>query len=458
MRQARKTWAAAGLAALAALAAFAPALQNGWVAWDDELNVLYNARIRAFTAENVGWMLTSVSHGNYMPLGFLSWALDFKFWGLDARGYHLTSLLFHAVNAMLAFALMKRLLRLGRPERGEADLDAAAFLGALLFSLHPLRVEPVAWIGGRAELIGTELCLASLVFYLDRKRAAALVLLALSVGAKPLALTMPAVLLVLDAWPLKRDLRQRRVWLEKLPFAAVAAVAGALAWKSKSAAAAWGWDVYTPAHRLAQAGWGLAFYVRKTLWPAGLSPLYAVPRRFSPVEPRFLLSWATVAAAAVWARPRPAWRTALLAYAALLFPVLGFFQSGLQFTADRYSYLACFGFAALAAAGWREAARTPARPAASAAAGAVVLALALLSGRQTAAWRDTVSFWSRAVEVEPWSPVARFSLGHALLEAGRAEEGRRQLEELLASNPNCAVAERFKADPTCAESARLLGR
>ena len=477
----RRTQLAAALfVAFAAAATFAPALQNGWVPWDDEALVLNNPHIRAFSLDNLYWMATTIDTANYQPLGNLSYALDYKLWGLDARGFHLTSLLLHALNAVLVYVLTLRLLQPAfGARRQDADLAAAAAFGALLFALHPLRVESVAWASERREGIAAFLYLAGLLAYLEAARqrrrrwlAASLGLITLAGATKALTITAPIILVALDWYPLRRlpadPLRwresSRTLWLEKIPFILVSLAGAALGYiTQKSGGAVWDWNHYGLAPRLAQTGYGLVFYLRKTLWPSGLSPLYAVPPRFTPWEPRFLLCWSAVAAITTLAwrsrLSKPGWLAAWIGYGALLAPVLGLSQAGHQFTADRYSYLACLGWSTLAASGWLSIAsssRPRARAAVSLGAGSVLLALALATGRQIAVWRDALSLWTRAVEVEPWSSLARNNLGLAFGRLGRLDEAAAQFTTLLNINPNCATPDHANPDRLCAVARRHL--
>lgn len=453
-------WLVAG----ATVAVFAPILDNGWVQWDDPMFLLKNERYRVLSPENLSWMLTQMHGGTYQPLGWLSYALDFKLWGLSPRGFHLTSLLLHALNAALVYALTLRLLRPCFGDRArEADRVTAAALGALLFALHPLRVESVAWASERREAIAAALYLSAILAYLKadgedpgagRWRAASLGLIVLSIMAKALAITAPIVLLALD-W-----LRgARRPWREKVPFALASAAAAAIGYLAQiRAETVWTWHDYGLGKRLAQMSYGLCFYLAKTLWPLHLSPFYELPRRFSPLEPRYLACGAAVAlvTALAWRQRlrRPGWLAAWLCYAALLAPVIGLSQSGRQFAADRYSYLACLGFSTLAAAGWLAAAsldRPRLRVLASAGAGAVLLTLAYGTRRQLPVWHDSVSLWSRAAEIQPDSPIARNNLGFALITEGRLDEAMTQFQASLDVNEDCPKG-RTPQDQACLQA------
>src|SRR5207302_693630 len=139
------TWVLALLVALVVFAAFAPALSNGFVNWDDDVNITDNPHFRGFSAAHLRWMFTTTLMGHYIPLTWLTLALDYALWGMNPRGYHLTSVLLHALDAALVFLVARRLLR-------DAPVGAAA-AAALVFGLHPLRVESVAWVTERRDVV-----------------------------------------------------------------------------------------------------------------------------------------------------------------------------------------------------------------------------------------------------------------------------------------------------------------
>ncbi|MCX5797053.1 MAG: hypothetical protein NTY77_16290, partial [Elusimicrobia bacterium] len=353
---------------LASLAVFLPALQNGFVNWDDELTISLNEHIRGLSWAHLRWMfaLPQGNAGQYHPLTWLSYALDYALWGTAPFGYHLTNLLLHAVNAVLFYFLSLRLFACASGESG-ADLDTrtAAAFSALLFGLHPLRVESVAWATERRGLLSGLFYLGTLLCYLKAKTApaagaerrwtaAAWAAYVLSLLAKGIGVTLPAILLVLDRYPLRRlsasparwlRAPERRVILEKLLFAAPAVgIAMIDLFAELSSGAIVPNAAGSLGLHLAVAVYGLTFYLWKTLLPVHLLPLYSMPATLGGLGLRFWLSAAVIAGLGLGfflARRRwPAGWAAGTIYVLALLPVLGLVQLGHHMVADRYSYLA----------------------------------------------------------------------------------------------------------------------
>ncbi len=432
-----------GVAAIS-FACFSPILWHGFVSFDDPVVFVENPHIREISARTLAWMFSTLHVGIYQPLTWLLYAIDYQLWGLDPGGYHLTALVLHAAGAALMYLTLLQILRwlAPGPEVGETLAAGSALAGALFFSLHPLRVEPVAWASARGQLQATVFAFLTLLAYLraQREPAARGRWLALSVGAfavcmltKTLAIALPALLLVIDHYVLGRFARERwqRVLLEKLPYAAISAGALVLAFLAKGltgALAMTGGIPHGPVERLIQAGYGLWFYLARTLLPTSLSPLYPLERQLVEREPLYLAgAVASLALTLVLIGLRRRWPGLLgawLAYAVLVAPVVGFTQSGPQLVADRYSYLACMPFALLIAVGLERLALRLRPPARRALAVGVALALAGLGGlswHQARIWRDGETLWRHAVALDPESPLLRLSLANTLREEGRFE-------------------------------------
>jgi len=203
-------WLAALLAVLTA-AVFAPALLNGFVEWDDEVNFVKNPHYRGFGVSQLGWMFTTTLMGHWIPVTWLTFGLDYVVWGMNPLGYHLSNVVFHALAVALAYLVALRLLGTAPWEQGTRHVAAAA--GALFFGLHPLRAESVAWVTERRDVLSTALFLLSILLYLrahdapqSRRRTLALSLGAfgLAIASKSMVMTLPAVLLILDVYPLRR--------------------------------------------------------------------------------------------------------------------------------------------------------------------------------------------------------------------------------------------------------------
>lgn len=434
-----------GLAGLV-LAAFQPALGGEFLNWDDNLIVAASPHLSGFSGEQLRWMWTATHGGHWEPLVWLSFAIDHaRSGGMDPAAFHLTGVLLHALNAALVFALARCLL--GEAGRG------GALLAAALFALHPLRVESVAWVSERRDVLSATLYLTATLLWLRRATGGGRGWLLASYGAFALALTAkaaglawPLVFLALDAWPLRRH--RDRSWsslvLEKVPYLvpAVAGVVIASVALEGYGATAMGDALSTPQH-LAQAAWGLVFYPMKTLLPAGLSPLYLLDLELQPLSPRYLLSGlagAGVTVALVLRRQRsPGLLTAWLSYLLLVGPFLGLLSNGIHLTADRYSYVACLPFALLAAA-----ALTRSDGGAGRARLALGLTLALLLGgltwRQARVWRSSMTLWDRVIAVEPHNYVALNKRGLARAQGGDREGAISDFSGSIEARPRYASA------------------
>lgn len=455
------------LAVLGALVLYVylPTLDQGWAPLDDELNFTSNPHYRGLSPDSLRWMASTRLAGHYIPLSWFTLAVDYELSGMNPRGYHRTNLLLHLANALLFFALAWRLL--GVASRGAeegATVQPARLLGAFfaaaLFALHPLRVESVAWITERRDLLCGLFCLLAVHAYVSAARVSgrprafrlALALLALLAAllSKGIALVLPVALVALDLCPLRRlELDPRRwlarpargVLLEKIPFLALSALFAAVTFWAIAPVMSNATQA-SLTHRLLSAGFGLSFYLEKTLLPIAIPFQIPATHLLSVADNREVF-WrglaflaAFVAAFALWRR-RPAVPLALAVFAAFVLPVSGLFQAGPQLAAHRYTYLSTLSIALLLGGGlWALARRFEGRGRAVALLGAVVLSLAVaLSGAaraQVALWRNDVTFCSAAVASAPnaWMPVAALARAHlsrgeqsaalAALQAGRA--------------------------------------
>lgn len=419
------------VAALSALP-FLPSLPGVFLQWDDAAALIKNDSWRGFGLAQLRWMWTTFHMGPWQPLSWMTYALDHAVWGMDPLGYRLTNLLLHAGGAALAFLLFEELLRAAAPARDDGERRWAAAFGALVFAVHPLRVESVCWITERRDVLCGFFYILSLFLYVRRARAGgssfpcwlAFVAACLAKGS---ALSLPLTLIVLDVYPLRR-----RAWKEKIPFFVVSLLVGFLGllgqrWAGllKTTAES-GWN-----ERLALGIHGLWFYAAKTFWPSKLSPVYPVPDGFglSSVLPALAGGLAAVAAAWALRRRAPAFVAALAHHAIAAAPMLGAVRFGAQSAADRYSYLPDIGWAALASAGFIAA---PAGRGRAGVAAAIVVILGAGSARLAPSWRDDLSLWTRGVDAFPASTFALTNMAHALRAAGREDEAaeyeRREVE------------------------------
>ena len=483
---AASSWTRAALAAglfVAVCVVFSPYLGNGFTDFDDDKNLTGNLGFRGLGWTQLRWMFTTFHVAHYQPLSWLSLGIDYTLWGMNPFGYHLTNLLLHATTTVLCFFLILALVRRGSPELSERSLVPAAAFGALFFGLHPLRVESVAWITERRDVLSAPFLILAVLAWLraveagegaagagstgdaSRRRrwlAASLGLYALSLLSKSIGMTLPAVLLLLDVRPLGRlDPRPwrwtapeaRPVLLEKVPYAALSLAVTALAFLAQAGSTSLEETAgYVPAARIMVPAFGLVFPLWKTLLPIGLLPLY--PRRagLDPFEMRFVLAAAALLALVLlvaWAaRRRPAIAVTALAYAALLIPVLGFVQIGVQVAADRFAYLPSIPLAVLLAAGaarvWDRERRGSARTAMGTALrvlGVVAIAcFAVLSWRQCRAWKDGPTLWDHALGIAPDEPLFHNYRGLAAYRLRDYPLAAEEFREVLRLDPRNGAA------------------
>lgn len=435
--------------AAATAAVFLPALRNGFVNFDDGLGLLANPHYRGLGWTQLRWMLTTVFFCNYSPLTWVTFGLDFILWGMSPSGYHLTSVAFHCAGAAMFSLLALEIFAQGRP--GAEDRWGAA-AAALAFSLHPMRVESVAWVFERRDVVCGLFFIAALYLWLRGRRpgeprAARWRILAwgsflLALSAKAAAAPLPLVLVILDVGLLRRPIRA--VWRDKLPFFALSALFIAVGLLAQSrcgavvplAAAGVG-------ERVLQSVIGLFFYPGKTLCPSRLSPLYEWGR--AGVVLPALIGALALTAAAFSRRTRSAFLTAFAAYAAVIAPTLGLLKLGHHTVADRYSYLSCLPWAVLAGAGvgalWSRH-----RAAVSAACLVIFLSMSAMTRRQIAVWRDSVTLWRHVLKLDVLSAVGRQNLADGLLQAGRVGEAVLLLDEQVRLYPRDGDSRRILAE------------
>jgi tetratricopeptide (TPR) repeat protein len=457
------------LAVLFVVLAFSPAIHAGFLNWDDDRNFLANPHYRGLGPGQLHWMWTSFHMGHYVPLTWMSHGLDYLLWGMNPLGYHLQNVLLHAANAVLLYFIARRILAAAAEPEGASRDDAPgiggmpparahdanpgmesvapAVFAALLFALHPLRVESVAWITERRDVLSGFFYFLAILCYLRsldpaRRRTAwyraALAAFTAAVLSKASAVTLPAVLLVLDFYPLRRLGGQsgwwsgpaRRVYAEKLPFLVIAAAGAAVAPLALGPV-----PQLDAAGKLAVSAYSLAFYVWKTLVPVGLSPLYPMPDHVRLAEPRFLASIAVVVllTASAWTMRRrwPGLWAAWVAWCVLLLPISGLIQNGPQIAADRYTYLAG-AVAALAFAGVVSRARVGRGLLPNAVLAAATVLAGILTFKQADTWHDSERLWTHALRTGSGGPIAQNNLGNALASNGKLEAAATQYREAIA--------------------------
>ena len=452
----------ARLSALAAIAAavawtYVPAAAFAFLNWDDQSVIVRNPSL-AFPGV-ARWAFTTTYMEHYQPLSWLAWAAIKAGFGPDAAAFHAANIAAHVACALLVYAVARVVLTHAVPEASAALLNGAAVAAALLFGLHPLRVEVVAWISAMPYALALAFLLLSLVAYLRTGRSAparlpvaALVLYAASLAARPVALGFPVVLVVLDVWLLER--RTRTSLTVAWPFAVLAVAAAGI----ESVARTPGINDTPWLYRVQSAASAPFVYLWHTIAPVSLTPLDVLPA--DPVGSPFVTVAALLALAGVclaawtWRHRWPALAAAWAAYLALLAPAAGLVPSGLQATADRYTYLPGVVVAiAVAVAGARWASARNGRVTYAAVVVLVLLAASVVTARRVLTpWSDSISLWSRVVAQDPKHDVGLYNLGAALSEAGRNEEAAARYREVLALQPDHADA---RANLNRLDAARL---
>lgn len=476
-------WARVGVpivVALLTLAPFSPLRHAEFLNWDDEYNFINNLDYRGLGGEQIKWMFTTALNGHYQPLAWVTLGLDYVLYGMEPGGYHVTSMLWHAASAVVLVFIARRLLHLtvgrGAPRLATAEWVCAG-VAALLFSVHPLRVEPVAWLTERRDVLSTLFVLATLAAYLracdtdkprrDRRRwlIVAYALFVPALLSKVISIVLIPSLVVLDVWPLRRlggggwrgwfGAAARRIWLEKVPFVALAMPFVVLAPLAQAAMGVeYSIESYDWRSRVGEMLFGPAFYLYQTIWPAGLYALYEAPRETHLLQAPYTYCAATLAMITilvVWLRRRwPAGLALWLIYGLSLAPVVGVLASnGPQIAADRYTYLPCVGWAVLAGAGllwcWRrrQERRLPAAALAAAggAAAVVVVVLMALTVRQCGYWHDSQRLWAHSI-ANTGRPSAVSHVNLATIYADRHETDRAEalLRRALEIRPDYTFA------------------
>ncbi len=444
---------------------FLPIVRHGFINWDDQAYFVQNTAFRGLRWSNVAWFFTTTYMGHYQPINWLSYALDYSIGGLNPGRFHLTQAILHGVVALIFFLVTRDLMRCCVPDEPPGVVTRSAASAALLFSVHPLRVESVAWASARADILATAFFLLALYAYLHavknsegrslgwKSLVPTFCLFVAALLSKEMAVTFPAILLLLDLFPLRRlslsprrwaDREFRRILLEKIPFFVLSAAATINAFYAADQGVA-DLTIHPLGERLAQLPVSLAFYPFKTIVPTALSPIYDYPPHFGWGHSRVWISVAAVGLVAtiLWRfRTRyPVLAAAALAYVVLILPVSGLTQRGAQLTADRYSYLSCLPWALvggmLFASAWRRSPR--------AAAGAIVIIISALlyqTELQITLWADSIALWQHAAQVEPYNSPAYFNLGQAFESAGRHEEAIDAYKKALALRPHHPDAQR----------------
>jgi len=436
---------------LVTVVAFANVRNCGFV-YDDRAYVQENEYVKAgLKSDSIKWAFTSSHVGNWHPLTGITHMLDCQLFGLNPAGHHVTNLLIHTANVLLLFWVLKNMTGAVWP---------SAFAAAL-FAIHPLRVESVAWISERKDVLSGLfwiLTMAAYARYVKRANLASYLLVIVSFSmalmSKPMVVTLPFVLLLLDYWPLKRfeqfhgasgpvlkDFLKSKLVLEKLPLLVLAAAVSAATFMIQKGAGAFfslknlpiGW-------RIANALVAYAKYIGKMIWPRNLAVLYQHPLDSLPLWQVLVAVFvlAGISAIVIYSyRRRPYLSLGWLWYMGTLVPVIGIVQVGSQAIADRYTYLPSIGINIMVAWGfsqlsgsWRH------KKAALATAAAVVIAVLLVCTRlQVRHWTDRIALYGHTVAVTKDNQMMHNNYGTALFDAGRFEEAAEQYRHAIRIEP-----------------------
>lgn len=459
---------------------YAPALKNNFVNWDDDVYVYENSNIHSFNADTLWWMLTALHGGNWHPLTWLSHAADYAIWGRNPFGHHLTSIILHVLNTFLVFLVVIQLVL--RAAKINASPSASRFsystfvqsliaagIAALLFGVHPLHVESVAWVAERKDLLCAFFFLLTLCCYFfytssvatKNRRVwftACIALSAAALMAKPMAVTIPLVLLLLDMYPLKRMTfsvgtgQVLRVVLEKVPFCLLSIISAILTILAQHAGGAFQGLERPLYFKLANALYSPFFYLAKLLWPGGLVPFYPFPKAISVIDLTYygisgiLALGITGGCIWLWNNGRQMFLIVWAYYLITLLPVAGIIQVGVQAAADRYTYLPSVSIFVLAGTGVAQL---------YAAAGhrrniitsmglilvVIFIAFTQLTAKQIKVWRNSETLWRRVIEKYPGRVhFAHLHLGNAYMRQAQYDNAAEEYEKAVAIYPAYANA------------------
>jgi protein O-mannosyl-transferase len=447
------------LLALATLAVYLPVVGHGFIIYDDGDYVTENKMVLGgWTVAGIRWAFTSFHSANWHPLTWLSHMTDCQLFGLNAAGHHCVSVLFHAVNTVLLFALWLRLARRKADSKIDEPTDQndaiwpAAFVAAL-FALHPLHVESVAWVAERKDVLSTFFGLLTLLCYAryvlnDGCRLAAsywlaVVFYACGLMSKPMLVTWPFVMLLLDYWPLERlsVATLHRLLVEKIPFFLLTAVSCIITYVAQNRGAVKSLADVPLVYRLENTPVALATYLLKLIWPSHLAVIYPMPDSIAPAALIASLVVLILITFIVWQarKQNPFLLVGWFWFLGTLVPVLGLVKVGDAALADRYTYIPSIGIFMAVAFGAQKFARRFTLPkfVLPALAIVVLVALTVVTEKQLTYWRDDESLFSHAMQVTTNNVDAMVNYGVALENKGKPMEAivqYRQAEKLAPSS------------------------
>ncbi|MEJ0089548.1 MAG: tetratricopeptide repeat protein [Limisphaerales bacterium] len=433
---------------------FLPALRNKFVNYDDDVYVTGNVQVQqGLSPSTITWAFTSMEASNWHPLTWLSHSTDCAIFGPNPQGHHFTSVLLHAINTVLLFLVLRRM----------TGATWQSLLVTAIFGLHPLRVESVAWISERKDVLSMLFGLLTLLMYADyteKFRAKnpksktpyglALLFFTLSLMSKPMLVTLPFVLLLLDFWPLARIQNSefkiqnlKRLTVEKIPFFLLTAASCAVTFIAQKNGGAMVLMAGMPLNaRIENALVSYDRYLEKLFWPENLAVVYPVvehwPAQIAIIASAMLAGLSAVSIAV--RRSHPYLMTGWFWFLGTLTPVIGLVAVGEQSMADRYTYFPTIGLLIIIAwgvermtRGWRF------QTISLSAAGFVIVAACIILTRQNIGhWKNSETLFRHAIAVTSDNYSAHCSLGNALMSQGRAEEALDEFQTALKLKPDSA--------------------
>jgi len=423
-------------------AVFGQTLRHGFVNYDDNDYVYQNPVVaQGLTLKGIVWAFTGFHANNWHPLTWLSLMLDCQLYRLHLGGYHFTNVLLHTAAVLLLFLVLRQMT---------GALWRSAFVAAV-FAIHPLRVESVAWVAERKDVLSGfffMLTLAAYVYYVRKPKSLARYLMVaaafvLALLSKPTVVTLPFVLLLLDYWPLNRFDQLRKLpglILEKIPLLALAAWGCTKTVEAAGTAIADNENISLPL-RVGNVLVSYAVYLRQMVWPEGLAVFYPRPEKGYPVSIMvlcLLLLALITGGVLAFRRKRPWLLAGWFWYLGMLTPMIGFVLAGAQAHADRYTYLPQIGICV--AVTWLAEEWRVSRSLLGGLMAGVLAVLMVCAWKQTTHWKNSETLWNHTLACTTDNYVAHLNLGNALLDEGRVDDAILQYQEVLKIKPRYADA------------------
>ncbi len=437
------------LIALLTLLVYLPSTHSGFVNWDDGLYVYDDPVIRLIDLKFLETIFTQVLVYNWHPLTMFSYALDYYIWGLNPAGYHLINMVFHAVNASLVFFLSLRLIAIKSKRTSSAFI--ASFVTAVLFAVHPLHVESVSWVSERKDVLCGFFYLLGLITYLkyinsehskSRLYVTTIIYFILAILSKPMAVSFPLILLIIDFYPLER--LSAKAAIEKMPFFILSVISSFITFLAqKHEKALLSLEIAPFSTRVLTALRSYVFYLYKTILPLNLAPYYPYTYKINFFTFEYLGSLITLILITLFCivtfRRYKIFSAAWLYFLIVLFPVIGIVQVGAQAAADRYMYLpslSVFLLAGLLAGQLYERSRGIKRVLLISFNVLLAGMLILMTAKQQAIWKDSISLWNHEIELYPnGSAISYFNRGNIYYYTKNYESAIRDYSRAIALDP-----------------------